>query len=369
MPLNRKIAIIGCAINANVKGTGRSLEELLYDVTQAALKDAGLGIDDIDGLSVAANDQMDGRAISVMAASGSVGGVDRDILSTPSAGEHAFVMGVLRVASGQFRTHLVVSWSPTEAHSLAEVQRLAADPYFHRRLPLDDLASFALQATTLAGQVPDVHDTAQAMAQAHRARWPVADAADPKRWPLTSGMVSKPVTGVVAMVLASEDFVGERPGVKAAWVRGMGWATEPGFLGDRNLATAPALDTAASQAYAEAGIKPGQNAFDVAEIADPTPYQHLLALEGLGLSSRQNWARDMASGVFGKTGKLPVNPSGGAQLANPVFCTGLIAIAEAANQVLGRAQHPVKGVKTALAHAASGFAMQYQTVVVLGQKL
>ncbi len=46
-----------------------------------------------------------------MMASGSVGGVDRDILSTPSAAEHAFVLGALRIATGQFRTQLVAAWS------------------------------------------------------------------------------------------------------------------------------------------------------------------------------------------------------------------------------------------------------------------
>ena len=85
----------------------------MYAVTRSALADAGLAIEDIDGIVVAANDQLDGRAISVMMASGSVGGVDRDILSTPSAAEHAFVLGAMRIASGQFRTQLVVSWSPT----------------------------------------------------------------------------------------------------------------------------------------------------------------------------------------------------------------------------------------------------------------
>jgi acetyl-CoA C-acetyltransferase len=41
-------------------------------------------------------------------------------------------------------------------------------------------------------------------------------------------------------------------------------------------------------------------------------------------------------------------------------------IAEAARQVMGRAgEHQKPGVDRALAHAASGFAMMYQTVVVL----
>ena len=181
-------------------------------------------------------------------------------------------------------------------------------------------------------------------------------------------MVAAPVIGAVALVLGSEEFVGEHAGASPAWVRGMGWATETGFLGDRDLGSAPALAEAARHAYAEAGIEAPEGVFDVAEISDPTPYQQLIALEGLGLSARGAWAADVASGVFGAGGKLPVNPSGGVRAANAIYCNGLIRIAEAASQVRGRAEgHQVEGARTALAHAASGFAMQYQTVVVLGQ--
>lgn len=366
MPLNNKTAVIGCAIRAPVTEANRSLEEIIYDVAQDALRDAGLSIEDIDGLVVASNDQMDGRAISVMAASGSVGGVDRDILSTPSAGEHAFVMGILRVATGQYRTHLVVSWSPTEASSVPEVERLGADPYFHRRLPLDELSSFALQATALSGAAADADAAARLLAES-AGNTGVASAG-PVRWPLTPAMVSRPVTGAVALVLASEAYITERGITDPAWVRGIGWATETGFLGDRDLSQAPALEEAARRAYVEAGFSTPEGVFDVAEISDPTPYQQLIALEALGISSRGSWSADISAGAFGATGRLPINPSGGIRAANPIFCAGLIRIAEAANQVRGKAgAHQVSGAKTALAHAASGFAMQYQTVVVLGQ--
>jgi acetyl-CoA C-acetyltransferase len=273
-------------------------------------------------------------------------------------------MGVLRVASGQYRTQLVVSWSPTEATALNEVERLNADPYFHRRLPLDEMASYALQATSLIGKVPAAQGAARALAGKSKG----GAAIDPKRWPLEVGMASRPVTGAVALVLASEDFVAERPALRPAWVRGMGWATETGFLGDRDLASAPALEEAARHAYAEAGISTPEDMFDVAEICDPTPYQQLIAMDGLALSARAKWSDDIAAGVFDRCGRVPVNPSGGVRAVNPVYCTGLIRIAEAANQVRGVAgDHQIEGVKTALAHAASGFAMQYQTVVVLGQ--
>ncbi len=373
MPELAKAGVIGVAIRPCVTGDDRSLEELLYEVTQAALDDARLTIEDIDGIVVAGNDQYDGRAISIMAASGSVGGVDRDILSTPSAAEHAFVMGVLRIASGQYRTQLVVAWSPTEVGSLAEAQRLAADPYFHRRLPLDENASHALQASALLAAVPGLEAMAQSIATKNRANgaraWPDLARRESDKmthFPLRPGMTAEPVTGVVALVLAAPDYIGERGMTDVAWISGMGWATEASFLGDRDLAQAPAMQAAARQAYDAAGIAEPAAAFQVAEIADSTPFQELLAYEALGLAPRETWHAHVADGSFGPAGHLPVNLSGGALSLNPVFCTGLIRIAETANQVRGRAgPHQLSAVQCGLAHAASGFAMQYNTVVVL----
>ncbi|HYZ62331.1 MAG TPA: thiolase family protein [Acetobacteraceae bacterium] len=366
-----RTGVIGVAVMPRVNGDAQSLEELQYAATRRALDDAGITIEEIDGIVLGANDQYDGRAISIMMASGPVGGVDRDILSTPSAGEHAFVMGALRVASGLYRTQLVLAWSPTEASSLPEVQRLGADPYFNRRLPLDEMAAHAMQANVLLAEMPGVDELAREIVRKNRengaAAYPghAGSGGGFARWPLTEEMTGAPVTGIVALVLASEDFVQEH-GKQAAWIAGMGWATEPSFLGDRDLRRVPALDAASEQAYGEAGIADPMADFDVAEVADATPYQELLAYEGLKLASRQAWREHVTNGTFARDGKLPVNLSGGAIANNPVYCTGLMRIAEIARQVLGRAgAHQKQGVSTGLAHAASGDAMQYNTVVVL----
>ena len=379
MPLNRPTAVIGSAIMAPVNSDRSSHEELLYEVTQAALKSAGMTIEQIDGILVGSNDQIDGRAISVMMASGSVGGVDRDILSTPSAGEHAFVMGVLRVASAQFETQLVLAWGLTEADSLPEVERLGADPYFHRRLPLDDLSSFALQANALLAKQPGAEKLVGALVAQNRRRAATAypqdagtldtaeqiDASKPARWPVREGMLRTPVHGVVALVLASDDFVKKHGSRDPAWINGMGWATETAFLGDRDLTAAPALQEAARQAFGDAGID-GVAQVDVAEISGPTPYQELIAYQGLGLAGPGEWA-ELVNGQGGR--KPAINPSGGMAAINPVFCGGLVRIAEAANQVRGTAgPHQAQQVRTALGHAASGPAMMYQTVVVFGKE-
>ncbi len=374
MPYKIQPAIVGCAIRPAITGRDRSLEEIIYDIAQAAMADAGVTIEDIDGIVVGSNDQFDGRAISVMMASGATGGVDRDILSTPSSSEHAFVLGALRVASGQFRTQLVVSWSPTEASSLSEAQRLGADPYFHRALPLDELSAHALQASALNHVWPNAWVLAETVAVKNRRHaataWPeppLRPGPGPARWPLTERLTTQPVTGAVAMVLAGKDFVHERGFPHPAWLRGMGWATEAAFLGDRDLATAPALAEAARQAYAEAGITDPATAFDVVEITDATAYAELIAYDALGLCPRAEIAARMAEGWFARGGRTPVNLSGGVITFNPVFCTGMIRIAEIANQVRGRAgPHQLEGARLGLAHAGSGFAMQYQSAVILG---
>jgi len=372
MPLKIQPAVIGCAIRPTITGRTRSLEEIMYDTGQMALADAGISIEDIDGIVVAANDQFDGRAISVMMASGPVGGVDRDILSTPSASEHAFILGALRVASGVYRTQLVMAWSPTEVSSMAEAQRLGTDPYYHRFLPLDELSAHALQASALEHAVPSARQAALAVAAKNRRQGDIGQpgpraAPGPIRWPILPEMTSAPVTGAVAMILASPDFIAEHACPAPAFVRGLGWATDAAWLGDRDLATAPALEEAARQAYGHAGI--GPESIDVAEITDATPYAELLAWEALGLAPRAEWLAAVADGRFAAGGKVPVNLSGGVLTYNPVFCTGMIRIAEIANQVRGRAgshQHP--GARIGLAAAGSGFAMQYQAAVILGRE-
>lgn len=373
-----EIGIVGCAIHAPQGSDSRSLEESIYAVTQAALRDAKFDIEAIDGIVVAGNDELDGRAISVMMASGPVGGVDRDILCTPSAAEHAFVLAALRIASGQFATQLVVSWSPLEVDSVPDVLRLGTDPYFHRALPLDELSASGLQATALEHAVPGLGNTVTAIVRKNRRQGSVAypdrplgpveeafiGAGKPTRWPLTDTMVSPPAFGLVAMVLADDATIAKRGIKDVAWIRGMGWATEPGFLGDRDLAHLPSLDSACKQAYTTAGITDPATAFDLAEVADATPYQELLACEGLGLCGRDQW-RDYPT----SEGKLPVNLSGGALSFNPIFCAGLMRIAEASNQLRGRAgTHQLPNARRAVAHAASGPAMHYNTVVVMDGK-
>jgi len=369
-----RCAMVASTLDIQTGADGRVLEEAIYDTARATLADAGIGIDDIDGIVVAGNDQVDGRAISIMAASGSVGGVGRDIMSTRSSAEHALVLAALRIASGQFQSQLVVSWSSLEVESISYAQHLANDPYYHRALPLDEQTAGALQATAIEARAPHARAAAELVARKNREHgrtaYPAGDGAaevpaTTSAWPLTDQLVRPYDRGVVATVLASPQWLERHPIERPAWIAGIGWATERAFLGDRDLSTLPSLSAAAAQAYRQARVEAPATHFDIAELADYTPYQELLAYESLGLCAAGDWLDATRAGRFAQAGHLPVNLSGGAQTRNPFFCTGLARIIEAGNQVRGRAgRHQRAGVRRALAHAASGPAMQYNTVVV-----
>jgi acetyl-CoA C-acetyltransferase len=172
--------------------------------------------------------------------------------------------------------------------------------------------------------------------------------------------------GAVAMVLASGDRARELTDTPV-WIRGMGTCYDAHYLGDRDLAGCMALERAAAQAYRMAGITDPRREIDVVELGEEFSYQELLWTEGLGICGRGEGGKLVASGVTGRNGELPVNPSGGLLSGVPANVMGLNRVAEAALQVMGKAGgRQVPGVKCAVAQGHSGFCGQHHCVVVLG---
>jgi acetyl-CoA C-acetyltransferase len=150
--------------------------------------------------------------------------------------------------------------------------------------------------------------------------------------------------------------------VKAAATR-----HEQPYIGDidRRLLTMRTLRDASRSAYEAAGITDPLRDLDVAEIYEPVTYAELAWYEILGFCAEGEAGRLIDEGVTEMGGQLPVNPSGGVLSANPVGATGVIRVAEAASQILGRAgAHQVEGAKTALATGYGVYA--WADAIVLG---
>jgi hypothetical protein len=318
-----RVAVLALHSDVVAREERRSLEEMIFAASSAALAAAGLGRADLDGVVLSGNDQVDGRVISCMPSAGPAGGVDLDVTMIASSGEHALVHGYLRLLAGQGDNVLVVGWAkPSESVHPDFAELVAAEPYVLRAVGMNDTIAAALQAST----------------------WTSTGGPDPGStvsWPLAGDDLPARGDAVFAAVLAVEGSF--EPGREVAWVRGAGWSTDRYELGARDLAEQTALIRAT--AHLRACGAPGVERWAGVEIAAPSEPAVRAARATLGLADT-----------------VPVNASGGlAQRPAASHVAGLARLFAAAEAVGRDEQDVVAGI------GMNGFAGQGATVMVFGR--
>jgi acetyl-CoA C-acetyltransferase len=170
--------------------------------------------------------------------------------------------------------------------------------------------------------------------------------------------------GACAMVLASEEVV-NKLGQRPAWVRDhVTVHREETFTLFGEERVKPTMRIAAEKLFARNGIENPRQEIDVFEMYDPSSWWGLDWIREFLLLEGDEHLRMVENGDISIDGPFPINPSGGVVASNPIGATALVRVAEAANQVRGRAgDHQVKKeVRQAL---ASGFGGTYWTVLTL----
>lgn len=377
--MDRRVAIVGIGQTKYEMVKNESLDEIVFEAASKALADAGITRDEVDNVVIAASDQLDGRPISSMTLACPAGAYLKDEVKASDDGTLAVVLACLRLLSGVFHTSLVVSWCKCSEVPTAKVTNLSFDPFFHRDLGLNHVNTLSFQVNSyltknqISEKVPAkivVKNRANAMANPYV---PLAKKVSLEEV-LQSPIISPPLRqlhlplecdGACALVLTTEERV-KLTTQKPVWIRGLGWAMDSYYLGERELHRLSSMAEAARQAYQRAGIKKPIGEIDVAEINEPSAYHEIMAYEALDFCTPGNGYKLVEEGSTELTGKIPVNPSGGALAASPLFATGLVRIAEAALQVRGDAgERQLKGVRTALAVSCYGICAQGSTVFVL----
>lgn len=306
----------------------RSLEEMIFQASRAALEQASLDRSELDGVVLSGNDQVDGRVISCMPSAGPAGGVDLDVTMIASSGEHALVYGYLRLLSGQGNNVLVVGWGkPSESVHPDFAELVSAEPYMLRAIGMNDTLAAALQASTWTSG---------------------SDAADGEfvSWPLTRGDLPARCDGVYAAVLAVEGSF--ELGREIAWVHGAGWSTDRYEIGARDLGVQTAL-TKAKEHLAAADLQPRD--WTSVEIAAPSEPAVAAAGTTLGLGDGT---------VVNRTGALADSPA-------PAHVAGLDRMLAAANSV-GQGRSSTGTPAVAAGVGLNGFAGQGATVMVFGKE-
>ena len=341
----------------------RRLEEMAFHTARAALKDAGVTRNDLDCVTLAASDELDARGISSMLLAAPSGAYLKDELRVTDSGMMGLMMGALRVAGGRFHLGLVIAWNQTSVLPLEAVMSTRAEPFFLRPVGLN----MAVADGLFAGAVRERYGFSDESVAARVHERSIAARRNPRSvaravpsvedvtrsayiaWPLRAQHRAAITDGAVAMVLASQRWLDDHPdAIPRARIAGMAWAVDSYRLNRERLSGMAVLRDCYAAAKSRAGWRADERP-DVVELEAQNGYYDVAFTRALGLD-----------------GHAGVSPSGGAWAQNPYFCTGLVAAAEAVDQVAGRAgPHQVAGTRRAIAHGTHGFAQQGHVVVAL----
>lgn len=380
------IAIVGMAQTPyRRRRDDANFAELIYGVTCEALDDAGLEIGDIDNFITVSNDFWDGRTISSMAvqdACGSSFDGGRNVSTVEGDGTFGLLYGMMRILSGAYQTTLVVVHCKGSEGNMRLITNGMFDYIYTRPLRIEATGAAALQARRYMDKYKLTEEDFAHVSIKNRGnalRNPNAQLAETLS--LDQVMASKPIAsplklhdispisdGAAAVVLAHRN-VANKLGRKPVWVKGIAHCSEAHFLGDRDLAEAPALRDAAFRAYQMAGIEDPFAEIDLVELYDAYSYMEPLWFEELGFCPKGKGAELIRLGATAFDGPLPVNPSGGVLSAHAVLVAGLARVIEASLQIRGEAgERQVEGpVELALAHGINGPCGQSHCVVILGE--
>lgn len=372
----REVFVTGVGQTAWVPHDERSLQELIFEATSAALLDAGTSISEVDSVVTAASDELDGRSITSMLTCYAAGAHLKDEMRLTDEGLYAAIMGWLRVASGEFDCSVAASWSKTSEVPETLIGSLAADPFYSRPLGMNDEVVLALRAGRYLAEHGPCEQARAAVVAKNRlagARNPAASSQRPLTqaealrspcvcWPLRRAEIPAPCDGAAAVVLSATPSGSAQ--ASAARVAGLGWAVGTGLYGEAQLNRLEALELAARDAYRMAGVSDPQKEIDLVELHDASSVHELMAYEALGLCRPEEGPR-LALAALANHVRPAINPSGGSLGSGSTFAGGLRALCESVLQVRGAAgEHQVPGVRRALAHGSA--AESHAVVLVEG---
>lgn len=382
----RSVAIVGAGqTNHARRRTDVSQVGLAREAVVRALEDADLTMDDIDSVVVAtgpvlfaAVNQPEKWLVDA------IGARYKPVVRITSGGGTGLagaLNAVNQVRGGFAERVLVVAYDKLSEGALQYSISTLYDPFWGREFAVGIMGFAAaywrarmerLGHSEEAAAMVSVknHRNALLNPYAHVKKEITVDdvlASRPLCWPIKLLDVPPISDGACAAILASESAATASP--KPAWIRGMAYYSEGENAAHRSMIQSEPLRIAAEKVYRQAGISNPRRQVSVAEVQEPYTCFELSYYEGLGLCRPGEAAHLVESGATEMDGDIPVNPSGGCMGANPIGATALIRLAEAAQQVRGRAgPHQIEGAKVGLVQAGGGWANLRGVAVVSSTK-
>lgn len=386
MKKNRNVGIIG--VGQTVHSSHRedvNQPEMINEAVSAALKQAGLTIDDIDCIvhgNMELFEMIHQPDLWHTLGTGAYGKETLRVTTGGTTGATLVCAADHLVASGLHDIVLAVGFEKLqEGHTTGGITNMA-DPLWGRQLQTgaltgmtaaDLIEEFGEERAKKASMKYRIIMDKNAMKndKAHRRLGLEFDQADDlaKNSPALVGelrmihMCSQS-DGACAMVFASEEKA-KKLCRQPAWIKDhITVHREELFCIFGGVPYMTTHKYAAQKLYERNGIKDPRREIDLFEMYDPSSWWGLDWLREFLLLENDEHIKMVENNDITMDGSFPVNPSGGVIASNPIGATAMIRVAEAALQIMGEAgDHQVaKPVNQAM---ASGFGGTMWTVLFL----
>lgn len=376
-----RAAVAGVGYTPFTSDSGVSTLTLAADAIEAALDDAGLTVDDVDGL--ATHRVGDSTPPWVVAPALGVPEV-RWYLDQFGGGSvsHAVIgQAALAVAAGI--ADVVVCYRAINARSefrmggtgrgpapVPDAQYQAPYGYF---APPQQFAMYARAHMIAYGTTHEQFGAVAVTQRANAVKNPRARRRDPITLDdyLASRWVAEPLRlldccletdGGCAIVVTSAERARDLRSPPVL-ISGMAWGGGDSFYSDGTSdLTVTEAARLAPRLYAAAGVGPGD--IDVAELYDCFTYSVIVQLEDYGFCPKGEGGPYAASGALAPDGELPVNTHGG--FLSEGYVHGINHVAEAVAQVRGAAGgRQVPGAEVTLSTAQPGYVLAGTSALIL----
>lgn len=380
--LRGKVAIAGAATYGCGESPGLDDMTLLVRAAHAAVADAGLSMQDIDGIATC----------SVTASMWAMPviehlGINPSYIDGTMLGGSSFIAHLLpairALEAGQCKHVLICYGSAQRTSSHGRKEIVAArrimdpQPYEHPYDPLLPPSAYAMAAQrhmhefgTTREQMAEVAVAARAWAQMN----PEAFMRDPLTIEdvLSARMVSSPfgvrdcclvTDGAGAIVLSRADRAKDlaQPPVYILGNATACWNRQISCMSDL---TVTAASQSGKQAFDMAGLKPAD--MDMAQLYDAFTINTILFLEDLGFCAKGEGGAFVQGGGIAPGGRLAVNTNGGGLSCVHPGMYGVFLLIEAVRQLRGQAgQRQLSKHNTAVVHGNGG-TLSSQATAILG---
>lgn len=392
----RRVGIVGAAVTPfKAKWYEKTYYELAQQATREAVKDAGISINDVDGVFYGIyNDIFERACIPEHPLQGLLGMQNKFGIRISNGGATgAYTMSAAHayVAAGRFKVALVlgvekatdcfdfqsmsatpeviktIGWSGdsffeqgigwTAADSYAEVVLAYKDEH-----PNDLKPEVTAQISSLLSQ--QVRTNPYAQRQFDQVTPEEVMNSRMVAWPFKELEICVYSEGAAALIVAEEETakaISRNTGRPVVWITGVGESNEHSFAGKNQKVMSRIMSDyySSHRAYEMAGIKDPAEAIEIVELHDAFVHQLEISCAEFGLVPLGRGDALIEDGLMTPGGKYVVNPCGGLIYSgHAVGASNIMSAWSARNELINR------GLKTALVHGTGSTVAQYGACLV-----